>query len=494
MSTTPAILQLPRRRPALSLPAFASTWLLAALTVFAVAFSSLLVVAGTPFVRLPLALAIMFALAMLTLVRPTAGVLVTITYLVLMAFVRRLLISTTGWWQTDPLLLVGPVIAGLLIVKLFVLERRPIAQDLLSKLVVLLVAVSVVQAANPAGGGPGVGVVGLLYVAVPLLWFFIGRELLDDASAEHVFRLVVVLGVLVAIYGLVQSQLGHPSWDDDWVNLAGYDALHVGDVVRPFGTFSSSAEYALFVGSAFVVAVALVLRGHALALLALPVLAVALFLASARSAMITAVFAAVVLVGLRTRRPVRALAVIVVAGGLAVGAYTAFGSSLSAASGSGNQLVSHQLSGITDPLDPNSSTLLLHFAIAVDGIQWSLHHPLGQGTASTNVGGKSRGSGDHSAGSTEVDVSNAFVAFGPLGGILYLAIVLLVLYQAVRCLFAGRWAMLAIIGVLVVGLGQWLIGGNYALAPLIWLLIGAVAGTAARTPRLADRADPAAAA
>jgi hypothetical protein len=51
--------------------------------------------------------------------------------------------------------------------------------------------------------------------------------------------------------------------------------------------------------------------------------------------------------------------------------------------------------------------------------------------------------------------------------------------------------MLPIIGVLVVGLGQWLIGGHYALAPVTWLLIGAVAAMAARTPRRRRLVDPA---
>jgi hypothetical protein len=491
MNAATALLDVPRRRLAPRLPDLAGTWWLAALTTGVVTFGSLLVVVGTPLVRLPLALAFGFALAMVTLARPAAGVLAAVGYLVLLAFLRRLLIPATGWWQTDPLLLVGPFVAALLIVKLFVLERRPVAPDRLSKLVLVFLLVSIVEVANPAGGGPGVGIVGLLYAAVPLLWFFIGRELLEDASVERVLQLVVGLGLVVAAYGLVQTEFGQPSWDREWVNLDGYDALHVGDVVRPFGTFSSSAEYALFVGTAFVVAVALTLRGRALALLALPPLAVALFLASARAALITAAFAAIVLMGLRTLRPWRALAVILVAAALAFAALEVFGSSLSSGAGSGNQLVSHQLGGITDPLDPNSSTLLVHFAIVIDGVKWSIHHPLGQGTASTNVGGVSRGSGDHAAGSTEVDVSNAFVAFGPAGGLLYLAIIVMVLFRAARCYFAGRPIMLPIIGVLVVGLGQWLIGGHYALAPVTWLLIGAVAAMAARTPRRRRLVDPA---
>jgi hypothetical protein len=486
--TATALPRVPRPRPTLRIPGTPGSWLLALVTIGAVTFGSLLVVVGTPFVRVPLAMGVGFALAMVVLARPAVGVMATFAYLVFMAFLRRLLIPTTGWWQTDPFLLVAPFLVGLLIVKLFVLERRRLAPDVLSKLVLVLVAVSIVEVANPAGGGPGVGIVGMLYVTVPLLWFFVGRELLGETAAARLLGLLVLLGVVVAAYGLMQVEIGHPSWDREWVNVAGYDALKIGHTVRPFGTFSSSAEYALFLGTALVVAVALALRGRAVVLLALPVLGVALFLASARAALVTAAFAIVVVIGLRTMRPMRALAVLLVAAAALFGAYKVFGSSLTAdARGSGNALITHQLGGLTDPLDPNSSTLLVHLALVLEGAKWSLHHPVGQGTASTNVGGVARapGEGEHGArtsGSTEVDLSNSFVAFGPGGGVLYLVIVLLVLFQAVRCLFAGRWTMLPVAGLLIVGLGQWLTGGHYALAPLTWLLIGTVAATAAHTP------------
>ena len=38
--------------------------------------------------------------------------------------------------------------------------------------------------------------------------------------------------------------------------------------------------------------------------------------------------------------------------------------------------------------------------------------------------------------------------------------------------------ILPIIGILVVGIGQWAIGGSYAIAPLFWMLIGIVAASA----------------
>jgi hypothetical protein len=472
--------------PAPPLPAAGGSLRAAALTAGAAAFTALLVAATTPLVRVPCALVLAFVLVTLTLARPTIGVMVTFVYLVFLAFLRRLLIFEAGWWPVDPMLLVAPLVAGVLIVKLFFVERRPLAPDLLSKLVLLFLGLSVVQIANPGGGGVLVGSVGLLYVTLPLTWFFIGREVLDQSATVRLTRLVVVLGVVVAAYGLLQSQLVHPVWDRAWVDqvatLRGYSSLNVGGTLRSFGTFSSAGEYQLFVGAALAVSWALALSGRAFALLPLPLLGVALFLASGRGPLILTGLAVVVLIGLSTRRPLTALVVVLAATGLAFGASRLFASDLSAqASSSSNDLVSHQLGGVTDPLNPNSSTLLIHVQAIVDGMKWSLRHPQGQGTASTTlVGGGSRGLGDQSRGSTELDLTNAFVGLGVVGGVLYLAIVILTLYQAVKSHFAGKPAALPIIGVLIVCVGQWLIGGNYALVTLIWLLIGAVAAMSAR--------------
>ena len=185
-------------RPASGLPLFGNSLRALLLTAGLAAFTSLFVVAANPLVRLPVAAVIGTALVVLTLARPAAGVLATASYLVFMALIRRLLIPESGWWPVDPLLLVGPLVAGVLIIKLFVFDRRPLAPDLLSKMVLVLLLVSVVEIPNPAGGGIAKGSVGLLYVTVPLLWFFIGRELLSEAVTRRMLQLLLVLAVVVA--------------------------------------------------------------------------------------------------------------------------------------------------------------------------------------------------------------------------------------------------------------------------------------------------------
>lgn len=478
----PAALPPVRRPAATSVKAFAWAVLLAS-------FSSLLVVAGGGFIRLAIAIGFAMLLITLTLINPSLGVLATFTYLVFMAMLRRVLLPVAPWFSADPMLLVPSLVAVVLIVKAFVLEKRPWAPDAISKLVLIVLAMTFAEVFNPAGGGIGAGIAGLMFMAVPLLWFFVGREYLAPADVERMIVLIVVLGTIVAAYGLWQIEVSDPPWDRLWLNTAGasqYSSLFLGGSARSFGTFSSFGEYALFLSCALASAVYLCLRGKLKAALPIPLLAVALFLSSGRSALITAAVAIVVMIGLRTGSPRAALVITVSSIALALGALH-FGASAISGGAGGNALVAHQLSGIANPLDPNSSTLLTHLQLVIAGVKSSLSHPVGLGTAVTNPAAGTikqnpladtgfQGIPAVGAGSsaTEVDISNAFVAFG-VAGVVYLILVLLILGQAIVYHFRGRQEMLPIIGLLIVGAGQWAIGGDYALSALMWMMIGVVA-------------------
>src|SRR5207302_10102625 len=135
-----------------------------------------------------------------------------------------------------------------------------------------------------------------------------------------------------------------------------------------------------------------------------------------------------------------------------------------------------------------------------EGVKASLSNPLGQGTAATNqAAGVSQASvtnntrlGVLGAGSsaTDFDISNSFVSLGFAGGLLYVFSMLVVLVTAVRSYFLGRVALLAIIGILIVDIGQWTSGGAYALSSLIWMLIGVVAARSIRAPTQPEEGAP----
>ena len=69
----------------------------------------------------------------------------------------------------------------MLCVRIFLLDRRPIAPDILSKLVVAVLVLTLLQVFNPSASSLLAGLVGFQFLGMPLLWFFVGRELVDDA-------------------------------------------------------------------------------------------------------------------------------------------------------------------------------------------------------------------------------------------------------------------------------------------------------------------------
>jgi hypothetical protein len=200
---------------------------------------------------------------------------------------------------------------------------------------------------------------------------------------------------------------------------------------------------------------------------------VALFLDSSRGAVVLAFFALLLVAGMRTGSGRLTCAIVALGVGGMLAVNHAIGASLTtSAKHSGNALLAHQLGGLTDPLNPDQSTLILHEQIVVNGMLDSFSHPLGLGTGATSLAA-GRGSASVHSGSTEIDASNAFVSLGIVGGFLFLAIIGVTFRRVgALCLRNRDRATLALMGVLVVSLGQWLNGGYYAISPLLWLLVG----------------------
>ena len=204
---------------------------------------------------------VLLALAVLPLVlavvwtSPRTTILGLAFWLVALGMVRRLVGSGSSAGLGDPLLLVGPAVLVLLFVvacgRGALRERSPLANA-----IGLLSLLALVEAVNPLQGGLIVGLGGLLFILVPMLAFWVGRSLLDDVTLRRLFRLIAVLSVLSAIYGLVQQFVGFPSWDARWISSSGYVALNVGNgVTRAFGNFASPTEYAAFLSVGLVVLV-----------------------------------------------------------------------------------------------------------------------------------------------------------------------------------------------------------------------------------------------
>lgn len=442
------------------------------LVLLALALSAILSGAvGGQLARVCIAGLITMVLGIVAVANPAWGSALTLLFLVQLGLMRRLLIPLIGWSGYDPLLIVGPIVAIVLVGRLILVPRRPLAASWVSKAILGLLALSVLEAFNPKGGGPIAGLVGLLFVAAPLVWFFVGREVADRRVFATVLWGSIPLGLVIAVYGLAQTNIGFLPWDKAWLDIAGYASLSVYGLTRAFGTFASSAEYALFVAAALVVAVGAFLHGRFLAALAMPLLGAAIFFESSRGIVVFVLLAIVAMVGLRTRRIVIAILLWVVIGGAVLGGWAAFGGAAeTAAIQSGDPLAVHQVSGLADPLNPDTSTLVDHWQAMVSGTTYALANPLGAGTSSSNLaytklGGVGVG--------TEVDLTDELVDLGIIGGVLYLVVVVAVVAGTFReYLRTHDVLLLCTGGVLIVTLGHWLSGGYYAVAPLVWFLAG----------------------
>jgi hypothetical protein len=403
---------------------------------------------------------------------PRAAAVAVLLYLPFIGLVRRLLIPDSGWSTHDPLLLVAPAIAVFLVYRVLAARKGRLQLDLIYKLVLGLLALALLQTLNPAGNGILAGLGGLLFLAVPLLWFIIGRELADRRTITFLLYGAIVAATVSSAYGLWQTEIAVPSWDQAWVDETGYAALTVGETLRAFGTFPSAAEYAAYSGVGLVLIVAFMMNRRFTPVIALPFIAVATFLASGRTVIVLSLLAIMFLFALRTRSLSGGTFVMTLGFAAVFMAAVVFGPALDRIGGqSSNSLVSHQVGGLLNPLDPEQSTLIGHLGLMGSGIAAGFEQPFGHGTGVTNLAGAQL-SGNGSAGS-EVDISDAFISLGLPGGLMYLTLVVLVLVTiAKRYARTGDPLVFAIAGALMVTLGQWLNGGYYALAAMSWFVIG----------------------
>ena len=452
-----------------------------------------LLIAAPGLHRWVLALAIAANLAVIAVRSPRVAVLLTLAYLPLMALVRRLMTLDSPWTSQDPLVLVVPVVVALLCAHLFLVQRRPLVRDHASLLVVALVAIGVVQVANPSGGGIAVGLGGLIFLAVPLGWFLIGRELADRALVRTVMVLVAGLGVPIALYGLLQTEVGFPVWDRNWMDAVDFGVLNVGTqsagaAIRPFGPFPAPSEYLYWLGATIVFALALFYERRSLLVWAIPLGALALFLGSGRTPLILTVLAVTVMTTLPLSKGRAALVPLLASVVLTAGLLVAIGPLLSQlAAGSSDPLVAHQGSGLGNPLDEDVSTLPAHIRAFRHGIESGLRNPLGQGTGAASHTADSLGSHgstparttvdnngtDESLRGTDADISNLFLSLGAAGGLVYVALLIVLGRALLRRYRRGRDPiLLGVIGFSVLLSFEWLRGEQYAISALTWFLLG----------------------
>jgi hypothetical protein len=425
--------------------------------------------------RLVVAAALGILMVTSALVRPKAAIVLLMIWLPLVGDVRRIVSVELGYSQTDPLLLIGPATAGLLLLQ--ATKRRTLRIDTrLSLLVTLLGALMVVQVVNPAQGGPIVGLGGLFFYLPAVLWFWLGTAYGDPAFVRKLLLFVVVpVGMLASGYAFVQVTAGFPGFQQSWFDQVEYAALNVRGNIRPFAFFPSSAELSTYarIGCVVLIAYAAANRRLSPVLVALPLFA-GVFIVGARGSLILLVLALGLCLSVLTRHRqlwLPLLAVSVVAAGLA-GRFLLERVALLPASGTTQSIIQHQTGGLLNPFDERESTLVLHLEIMIDGFARAFRMPFGYGTGATSQAADVLGG---IGGATEVDISDMFVALGIVGGMLFIGIIVAVLRDGFFLWSARRdFFALAILALTVSMLSAWMTAGQYSTFALLWFLIGAL--------------------
>lgn len=438
-------------------------------------------------VRLSVALAVMALIAVVCLRAPRNAVIGLVVWLAVLGTVRRLLLETAALGSNDPLLLVAPAVVAVLVV---VAARQGAfrTRTRLTKAVMALSGLLILGTFNPLQGGIAVGLGGLLFALVPTLWFWVGRTVFDDRLLHRLVSLLALLAPLAALYGLYQVYRGFPPWDAAWVQARGYDSLEVKGAYRQFASFSSAAEYVGFLAIGLLVWATRLRNASrwAPAAVVIPLLAWSLAVASVRGVLVgTAVTLGVVVAVARgfgiTRTAILGLsALVLLSAAVSLLDPSKVGGSATA------DLLERQVTGLSDPFDPESSTLPVHFQTVVSGILQAFRNPVGQGTGVVSIAADRFGSQSQI---TETDPSNVAVALGLPGLVSYTAVAAIGLRRAFRRARAGR-DLLGLVGLgilLLTGL-QWLTGGNYAIAPLPWIVLGWLDRPAASTAGDEDEA------
>jgi len=404
-----------------------------------------------------------------------AAIAACMVFLASLGDYRRYAGYFSGYPQSDPLLLVAPACVAFLLL-LALVDNRIRGSSPLSLTLAAFMVVMVLQVFNPAQGSLAVGFAGALFYLVPLLWFWVGRAFGSRELLGLLLRSVVVpLGAAAAILGIYQSLYGMLPFEASWTQAVRYEALYISeDVIRPFGFFTSSAEYTRYLLLCCVIVFASWIRGRSRLVLLLPVFLVALFLASSRGPVVMFTGAAVVLWAVSARSVSAWMPRFVIAGiaGVALLALVLSGLQKASLGGRVDALLSHQVEGLLHATDTEKSTAIGHLWLGVEGVVKGLASPAGRGLGATTLGAAKYGEGIFNA---EMDVSNLFYALGAVGGILYVALIVMILRRALSMWRLRRDALdLAQLGLLVVTLLAWLLGGEYSIAALLWFSIGAL--------------------
>ncbi len=181
---------------------------------------------------------------------PRRGVYILLVFLPFMYFIRRLVLNFQEFDSRDPILIFPAVTTLVMFLGVLVffsaLLFRYMQGGALLKAVSLLMFYLGLEIFNPLQGSILVGVAGAMYFLFPMAWCFLG-PLMTREDMARIFRIVIWLGFITALYGLYQHFVGLSAVEIyELKSKKFYKTLGGGDTVRIMSTFSSLGDFSSY--------------------------------------------------------------------------------------------------------------------------------------------------------------------------------------------------------------------------------------------------------
>ena len=180
---------------------------------------------------------------------PRRGVYILTIFLPFMYYIRRLVLNFQEYDARDMILLFPAVTALLMFVGVIIfygpLVYRYVSNSALLKACALLLGVFAMQVFNPLQGTPVVGMAGAMYFVVPMLWVVFGLLMTRD-DIRKVFKIIIVIGIITALYGLYQHFWGLTAVEIYELKAKRFLKFLGDNKVRIMSTFASLGDFSLY--------------------------------------------------------------------------------------------------------------------------------------------------------------------------------------------------------------------------------------------------------
>jgi len=169
--------------------------------------------------NLLIALILAIPLLLLSVHNKQLAIVCAFGYLILLGDIRRIVAVIAAPAAFDPLLLIVPAVTLVLVAPLLFGLRL---SEPLSKAVLGLLFIMLLEIFNPQQGGIGVGLSGVFFYVFPVSWFWIGRSYGSVQLLETlIYKIVLPLALFAGLLGLAQNFIGFLPYQKAWLDTAG---------------------------------------------------------------------------------------------------------------------------------------------------------------------------------------------------------------------------------------------------------------------------------